>query len=176
MAHYAKLGINSKVIAVNVVNDSDCLNADGIEDEEVGRQFLERIHNWPLWKKTSYNTSRGEHKNGGTPLRGNYAGIGFIWDEDNKKELGRIEGYTQKSRFYSQLSEVMVMVNKGFIPGRREGSGGDHRREGSSPEIMEHQYKSSEEAKRASEILGLGGEIHTHETREGTIYMPGSTM
>ena len=83
MAHYAKLGINSKVIAVHVVSDSDCLNASGVEDEEVGRQFLERIHNWPLWKKTSYNTSNGQHKNGGTPFRGNYAGIGMTYDEDN---------------------------------------------------------------------------------------------
>jgi hypothetical protein len=83
MAHYAKLGINSKVIAVHVVSDSDCLNASGVEDEEVGRQFLERIHNWPLWKKTSYNTSGGQHKNGGTPFRGNYAGIGMTYDEDN---------------------------------------------------------------------------------------------
>ena len=83
MAHYAKLGINSKVIAVHVVADKDCQNADGIEDEEVGRQFLENIHNWPLWKKTSYNTIGGQHKNGKTPLRGNYAGIGMIYDEDN---------------------------------------------------------------------------------------------
>ena len=52
MAHYAKLGINSKVIGVVVVADADCQNADGIEDEEVGRHFLERIHSWPLWKKT----------------------------------------------------------------------------------------------------------------------------
>jgi hypothetical protein len=83
MAHYAKLGINSKVIAVHVVSDNDCLNASGVEDEEVGRQFMERIHNWPLWKKTSYNTSGGKHKNGGTPFRGNYAGIGMTYDEDN---------------------------------------------------------------------------------------------
>ena len=83
MAHYAKLGANNKVIAVEVVADTDCQNADGIEDEEVGRQFLERIHSWPLWKKTSYNTSGGQHKLGGTPLRGNYAGIGMIYDEDN---------------------------------------------------------------------------------------------
>jgi hypothetical protein len=83
MAHYAKLGINSKVIGVEVVADADCQNADGIEDEEVGRQFLERIHNWPLWKKTSYNTAAGQHKLGGTPLRGNYAGIGMTYDEDN---------------------------------------------------------------------------------------------
>ena len=83
MAHYAKLGANNKVIAVHVVADKDCQNADGIEDEEVGRQFLERIHSWPLWKKTSYNTSGGQHKDGGTPLRGNYAGIGMTYDEDN---------------------------------------------------------------------------------------------
>jgi|TARA_R110001592_G_scaffold157092_1_gene387868 hypothetical protein len=83
MAHYAKLGINSKVISVEVVANADCQNADGIEDEEVGRQFLERIHNYPLWKKTSYNTFGGQHKNDGTPLRGNYAGIGMIYDEDN---------------------------------------------------------------------------------------------
>ena len=83
MAHYAKLGINSKVIAVHVVNDKDCLNADGVEDEAVGVQFLERIHSWPLWKKTSYNTINNTHRLGGTPFRGNYAGIGMIYDEDN---------------------------------------------------------------------------------------------
>ena len=83
MAHYAKLGINSKVIAVHVVANKDCQNADGVEDEEVGRQFLERIHNYPLWKQTSYNTQRGQHNNGGTPLRGNFASIGMIYDEDN---------------------------------------------------------------------------------------------
>ena len=83
MAHYAKLGINSKVISVEVVADKDCQNASGVEDEEVGRQFLERIHSWPLWKKTSYNTAGGQHKLCGTPLRGNYAGIGMTYDEDN---------------------------------------------------------------------------------------------
>ena len=88
MAHFAKLGANNKVISVEVVADSDCLNADGIEDEEVGRQFLERIHSWPLWKKTSYNTSGGQHKNGGTPLRGNYAGIGMTYDQDNDIFIG----------------------------------------------------------------------------------------
>ena len=85
MAHYAKLGANNKVISVEVVADKDCKNADGIEDEEVGRQFLERIHSWPLWKKTSYNTYGGKHKSGDNSkaLRGNYAGIGMTYDEDN---------------------------------------------------------------------------------------------
>ena len=88
MAHYAKLGINSKVIAVHDVDNKDCQNADGIEDEEVGSQFLERIHSWPLWKKTSYNTYNGQHNAGGTPLRGNYAGIGMTYDEDNDIFIG----------------------------------------------------------------------------------------
>ena len=85
MAHYAKLGANNKVIAVHVVADKDCQNASGIEDEEVGRQFLERIHSWPLWKKTSYNTYNNKHKSGDNSkaFRGNYAGIGYSYDEDN---------------------------------------------------------------------------------------------
>ena len=82
MAHFAKLGINSKVIGVSVVNNNDCKNADGVEDETVGIQFLENIHGWPLWKRTSYNTTANTHKLGGTPFRKNYAGIGHTYDED----------------------------------------------------------------------------------------------
>lgn len=33
------------------------------------------------WVQTSYNTYGGQHVNGGTPLRKNYAGIGFVYDE-----------------------------------------------------------------------------------------------
>jgi len=82
MAHFAKLGINSKVISVEVVADTDCHNADGVEDESVGIQFLERIHGWPLWKQTSYNTTANAHTLGGTPFRKNYAAIGYTYDED----------------------------------------------------------------------------------------------
>ena len=32
------------------------------------------------WIQTSYNTHGGVHSNGGTPLRKNYAGIGFTYD------------------------------------------------------------------------------------------------
>ena len=91
MAHFAKLGANNKVIAVHVVADKDCQNADGVEDEEVGRQFLERIHNWPLWKKTSYNTTGNTHNSGDNSkaVRGNYAGIGMTYDEDNDIFIGK---------------------------------------------------------------------------------------
>ena len=61
MAHFAKIGINSKVIGVHAVNNDDMKNADGVEDESVGIQFLERIHGWPLWVQTSYNTRGGKH-------------------------------------------------------------------------------------------------------------------
>ena len=82
MAHFAKLGSNSKVIAVLIVSNSNILNGDGVEDEEVGRQFLENLHAAQMWIQTSYNTNGGVHELGDTPLRKNYAGIGMIWDED----------------------------------------------------------------------------------------------
>ena len=91
MAHFAKLVSNSKVIQVLTLNNGDMLNADGVEDESVGQQYLERHNNWPaqMWIQTSYNTSVGTHKLGGTPLRGNYAGIGYTWDEDNNLFYGK---------------------------------------------------------------------------------------
>ena len=87
MAHFAKLGSNSKIIQVLTLNNSDMLNADGVEDETVGQQYLERHNNWPaqMWIQTSYNTHGGKHGSGddSKALRGNYAGIGMTWDEDN---------------------------------------------------------------------------------------------
>ena len=85
MAHFAKLGANSKVIQVLTLDNNSMLNADGVEDETVGQQYLELHNNWPaqMWIQTSYNTQGNQHKLDGTPFRGNYAGIGFTWDEDN---------------------------------------------------------------------------------------------
>ena len=86
MAHFAKLGSNGKVIQVLTLDNKDMLNADGVEDESVGQQYLEHHNNWPaqMWIQTSYNTYTNQHRDGGTPLRGNYAGIGYEWDEDNQ--------------------------------------------------------------------------------------------
>ena len=87
MAHFAKLGSNSRIIQVLTLDNKDMLNADGVEDEGVGQQYLERHNNWPaqMWIQTSYNTAGGKHKSGddSKAFRGNYAGIGHIWDEDN---------------------------------------------------------------------------------------------
>ena len=85
MAHFAKISENNEVLQVLTLNNKDAQNADGVEDEAVGQAYLEKHNNWPaqMWIQTSYNTSGGTHNSGGTPLRGNYAGIGYTWDEDN---------------------------------------------------------------------------------------------
>ena len=85
MAHFAKINNDKKVLTVLTLNNSDMINDSGVEDESVGQQYLERHNNWPaqMWIQTSYNTAGGKHSKGGTPFRGNYAGIGYTWDEDN---------------------------------------------------------------------------------------------
>jgi hypothetical protein len=72
MAHFAKLDHNNRVIHVSVVRNEDILNASEVEDESVGIQFLTKIHNYDKWKQTSYNAT----------FRKNYAGLGFIYDEE----------------------------------------------------------------------------------------------
>jgi len=88
MAHFAKLGANGKVIQVLTLDNKDMLNADNVEDESVGQQYLETHNNWPaqMWIQTSYNTSANTHNSGDNSkaFRGNYAGIGYTWDEDNE--------------------------------------------------------------------------------------------
>ena len=88
MAHFAKLGANGKVIQVLTMDNDKMLNADGVEDETVGQQWLETHNNWPaqMWIQTSYNTSQNTHNSGDNSkaFRGNYAGIGYEWDEDNQ--------------------------------------------------------------------------------------------
>ena len=88
MAHFAKLGANGKIIQVLTLNNGDMLNADNVEDESVGQQYLELHNNWPaqMWIQTSYNTQSNKHSSGDNSkaFRGNYAGIGYEWDEDNQ--------------------------------------------------------------------------------------------
>ena len=98
MAHFAKLGANGKVIQVLTLDNKDMLNADDVEDESVGQQYLETHNNWPaqMWIQTSYNTREGKHysvnesgevvesSDQSKAFRGNYAGIGYEWDEDNQ--------------------------------------------------------------------------------------------
>lgn len=82
MASFAKIGLNSKVIEVLSVNNDVLKDADGVEQESIGIDFLTKLTGYPVWKQTSYNTYNGVHLLGGIPFRRNYAGIGYTYDED----------------------------------------------------------------------------------------------
>jgi hypothetical protein len=82
MASFAKIGLNGKVIEVLSVVNEVLHDANGVEQETIGIDFLTKLTGYPVWKQTSYNTHGGVHDNGGTPLRKNHAGIGYTYDED----------------------------------------------------------------------------------------------
>jgi hypothetical protein len=67
MAHYAKV-LNGLVTQVIVA------------EPEFFETFVDSSPG--EWIQTSYNTYGGVHKTGGTPLRKNYAGIGFTYDKE----------------------------------------------------------------------------------------------
>jgi hypothetical protein len=82
MASFAKIGLNSKVIEVVTVSNEVLKDSNGVEQENLGVDFLTKLTGWAIWKQTSYNTVGGIHLLGGTPFRKNHAGIGYIYDED----------------------------------------------------------------------------------------------
>ena len=67
MAHFAKV-VNGIVTQV-IVAEPEFMENDFV-DASPGE-----------WIQTSYNTRSGVHINGGTPLRKNFAGEGFIYDK-----------------------------------------------------------------------------------------------
>jgi len=82
MASFAKIENNIVTTVVSVVNEV-LKDSNGIEQEQLGIDFLRTLYNEPntIWKQTSYNTHGGVHDNKGTPLRKNHAGIGMTYDE-----------------------------------------------------------------------------------------------
>ena len=82
MASFAKIGLNNKVIEVQSVVNEVLHDSNGVEQEDIGIDFLTKLTGYPVWKQTSYNTHGGVHNNNGTPLRKNHAGIGYTYDED----------------------------------------------------------------------------------------------
>jgi hypothetical protein len=82
MASFAKIGLNGKVIEVQSVVNEVLHDANGVEQEVNGIDFLTKLTGWSIWKQTSYNTKGGVHSSGGTPFRKNHAGIGYTYDED----------------------------------------------------------------------------------------------
>jgi hypothetical protein len=72
MAHFAKIGLNNKVITVNSVHNNELKDSNGVEQEVNGINFLTNLTGWAIWKQTSYNGN----------IRKNFAGIGYTYDED----------------------------------------------------------------------------------------------
>ena len=65
MAHFAK--VENGVVTQVIVIDKEVLDTGHWGDPA-------------SWVQTSYNTFGGVHNGGGTPLRKNFAGIGFTYD------------------------------------------------------------------------------------------------
>jgi len=82
MASFSKIGLNGKVIEVQSVVNEVLHDSNGVEQEVNGINFLTQLTGWSNWKQTSYNTHGGVHKLDGTPLRKNFAGVGYTYDED----------------------------------------------------------------------------------------------
>ena len=76
MAHYAFLDENNIVTEVIVgINENELIEGKTPEvwyGEFRGQRCL----------RTSYNTKAGQHSEGGTPFRKNYAGIGYSYRDD----------------------------------------------------------------------------------------------
>ena len=72
MASFAKIGLNNKVIEVLSVHNNELKDSNGVEQENLGIDFLTKLTGWALWKQTSYNNN----------FRKNHASIGYTYDED----------------------------------------------------------------------------------------------
>jgi hypothetical protein len=83
MASFAKIENNIVITVVSVVNEV-LKDSNGVEQEQLGINFLKTLYNEPnaIWKQTSYNTNGGVHKLNGTPFRKNHAGIGYTYDSN----------------------------------------------------------------------------------------------
>jgi hypothetical protein len=72
MAYFAKLGTGNIVEQVISINNAVITDANGIEQEQLGVDFINKLYNTrDVWKQTSYNNN----------IRKNYAGIGYTYDQ-----------------------------------------------------------------------------------------------
>jgi hypothetical protein len=71
MAHFARLNETNEVIRVHVLNNDVILDGDGVEQEQLGIDFLTELYGAGNYKQTSYNNN----------FRKQYAGVGYTYDE-----------------------------------------------------------------------------------------------
>jgi hypothetical protein len=70
MSHFAEINSENKVVKVIVGNNSHPDEGLSLIKNTLGGN----------WVKTSYNTKAEEHMLGGTPLRKNFAAVGYTYD------------------------------------------------------------------------------------------------
>ena len=78
MAHYAFIDDNNVVVSVITGRDEDDL-APGVASWE---EYYGAQRPGLRCLRTSYNTRANQHTGGGTPFRGNYAGKGYTYYEE----------------------------------------------------------------------------------------------
>jgi hypothetical protein len=72
MAYFAKLGTGNIVEQVISINNAVITDANGVEQEQLGNDFINKLYNTrDVWKQTSYNNN----------FRKNFAGIGYQYDQ-----------------------------------------------------------------------------------------------
>jgi hypothetical protein len=72
MAYFAKLGTGNIIEKVISINNSVITDSNGIEQEQLGVDFINKLYNTrDVWKQTSYNRT----------FRKNYAGVGYQYDQ-----------------------------------------------------------------------------------------------
>ena len=72
MAYFAKLGTGNIVETVISINNSVITDSNGVEQEKLGVDFINKLYNTrDVWKQTSYNNN----------IRKNFAGIGYQYDQ-----------------------------------------------------------------------------------------------
>jgi hypothetical protein len=82
MAHFARVDKDNIVQNVIVVDNEQLLNEQGVEEEDVGKVYLNKIYGYGYnWIQTSYHTYANQHPQN-KPFRKNYAGIGHTYDKD----------------------------------------------------------------------------------------------
>jgi len=76
MAHYAFLN-EENIVSEVITGKDESEKIQGLSPEEYYGNFRGQV-----CKRTSYNTYAGVHVFGGTPLRKNFASIGYTYDKD----------------------------------------------------------------------------------------------
>jgi hypothetical protein len=111
MAYFAKIGTGNIVEKVISINNSIITDSNGIEQEQIGIDFINNLYGTnDIWKKTSYNTRLGKYydminnkhvlsQDQSKAFRKNFSGLGMVYNST-------IDGFTEPQPFPSWTLNV----------------------------------------------------------------------